>query len=297
VTKVPFTHSLFESPRFGVGGYIFEELEPEDIQTVASFGFTGIEPYRGLTMRYVDRPHELKEILDSNCVAMVTCSNGGPGQECDFINPHSRQRSIDDHFAFARDFLTVFGCKHFKMNMGSRPPGGPTRDDIARLGDALTELGRRVAELGILLAPHPHIWGPVERPEEIIGLMEHSDPQYVYLTLDTAHVNLGGGDPVWFVERYWERIAALHWKDTKPSCRGYTGPTPTIEMHREEVLYKNLGSGGVDHERIWRIVQERGYRGWITLDLDPPRSDEPSVPEKIAINKRFLTDTLKVASL
>ena len=52
------------------------------------------------------------------------------------------------------------------------------------------------------------------------------------------------------------------------------GPTPTVEMHQQEMLYKDLGSGGVDHEAIWRIVQERGYRCWITLDLDPPRSDE-----------------------
>jgi sugar phosphate isomerase/epimerase len=68
-------------------------------------------------------------------------------------------------------------------------------------------------------------------------------------------------------------------------------------MHQQEILYKDLGSGGVDHEAIWRIAKERGYRYWITLDLDPPRPGEGTIEEKILINRRYLTETLKVTSL
>ncbi len=38
------------------------------------------------------------------------------------------------------------------------------------------------------------IWGPAERPHEIRRLMQFTDPQYVFLTPDTAHINLGGVD-------------------------------------------------------------------------------------------------------
>ena len=101
-----------------------------------------------------------------------------------------------------------------------------------------------------------------------------------------------------FRRQYYDRIFAIHWKDTKASYRGFTGPTPTREEHHKEILYKDLGTGGVDIPGIWTLLLERGYQGWITLDLDPPRpaEGEGTYAEKLQINRRFLTDTLKIES-
>lgn len=291
--------TLPDGLHFAMGGGVFGNLKAEDVALVAELGFPGIEPYRGMIMPYVERPQELKELLDRHGLAMATCSNGGPGQSTDFIDPAARQRTIDDHIAFARDFLAVFGCKHFKINMGERPPQGPTDADLQAIAGTLNELGRRTAEYGIRLAPHPHIWGPIERPEEVRRLLELTDPAYVSLTLDTAHILLGGGDPMEFLADHYDRIVALHWKDAKASYRGYTGPTPTRASHNEEILYKDLGAGGVDIPAVWQLLQERGYRYWITLDLDPPRPNEGegTVEEKLAINRRYLFEQLHVTQL
>ena len=47
------------------------------------------------------------------------------------------------------------------------------------------------------------------------------------------------------------------------------------------------------------MLLERGYQGWITLDLDPPRpaEGEGTYEDKLRINHRFLTDDLKVDAL
>jgi inosose dehydratase len=285
--------------RFAVGGAIFGDLTAEHIALIARHGFPGIEPYRGWAMRWVEQPRELKAILDQHGVTLITCSNGGRGQATQFGDPAQRRQVIADHVAFARDFLTVFGCRHFKINMGARSPGGTSDAELGIIADTINELGRLTAELGIRLAPHPHIWGPIERPHEVRRLLELTDPHYVSLTLDTAHINLGGGDPVAFIATYYDRIAAIHWKDTKASYRGYTGPTPTQAMHAQEILYKDLGAGGCDLPATWRLLQERGYQGWITLDLDPPRANEGegTPEEKLLINRRYLTDVLKVPHL
>src|SRR4051812_8715770 len=111
---------------FAVGAAIFGELKESGIALTAGFGFPGIEPYRSLSMRWVDQPHELKSLLDQHGVTLITCSNGGPGQSTDFIDLVARPQTIEDHVAFARDFLSVFNCRHFKINMGRRPPGGTT---------------------------------------------------------------------------------------------------------------------------------------------------------------------------
>ena len=56
---------------------------------------------------------------------------------------------------------------------------------------------------------------------------------------------------------------------------------------------------GVDHPGIWRMLVERGYQGWITLDLDPPRPSEGegSVEDKVRINVDYLKNTLEVGTL
>jgi inosose dehydratase len=284
---------------FAVGSAIFGALTPEHVDIMAKYGFPGFEPYRSSVMAYLDRPQELKELLDRHGITLITCSNGGAGQRMEFIDPAARQGTIDDHVAFARDFLSVFGCQHFKINMGRRGPTPTSDADIAALAEALNELGRRTADLGIRLAAHPHIWGPIERPHEVDRLMELTDPSLVWLIIDTAQINLGGGDPNAMTEQHFDRIVAMHWKDSKLSYRGYTGPTPTQAMHAEEILYKDLGAGGCDIPTNWRILNERGYRSWITLDLDPPRPNEGegTPEEKLAINHRFLVETLKVAHL
>ena len=286
--------------RFAVGTAIFGDLSATDVALVEQLGYPGIEPYRGWLMHYIDRPQELKALLDRHNVTLCTCSNGGPGQATEFIDPAGRQQTIDDHVAFARDFLSVFGCTHFKINMGARPAGGTSEDDLHALAITLNALGRRTQEeLGIRLAPHPHIWGPIERPHEIARILELTDPAYVSWIPDVAHLNLGGGDPLQLMTDHFDRIVAVHWKDTAASYRGYTGPTPTKEQHAEAILYKDLGTGGVALPATWQLLQERNFRGWLTLDLDPPRPNEGegTIEEKLRINHRYVTETLGITRL
>ncbi len=114
-----------------------------------------------------------------------------------------------------------------------------------------------------------------------------------------AHLNLGGGDPLQLMTDHFDRIVAVHWKDTAASYRGYTGPTPTRERHAKEILYKDLGTGGVDLPATWRLLQARNFRGWLTLDLDPPRANEGegTIEEKLRINHRYVTETLGITRL
>jgi len=299
IAGTPIPPGLAPGPHFAMGGAIFGDLEEMHIAQIAEQGFPGIEPYRGLLMNWVDRPAELNDILDRHGVTMVTCSNGGPNQSTNFIDPTKRQQTIDDHLAFARDFLSRFGCRHFKINMGARPSKGTSDEELRAIAATIDALAKRTFDLGITLAPHPHIWGPIERPEEVQRLMDLTDARYVGLIVDTGQINLGGGDPLELIDTYYDRIPAIHWKDSKASYRGYTGPTPTIEQHRQEILYKDLGAGGVDLTGIWALLQRRAFSGWITVDLDPPRplEGEGSVDEKMAINREYLVNTLRVGQL
>jgi inosose dehydratase len=298
------TNGSADRPRFAVGSALFSTSIPvseEHIKLVSDLGFPGIELYGGSYQAFADRKPELKALLDHYGVTLITISNRNSvnGHPVDFISPDLKQETIDDHLAWVRDNHTFFGCKHFKINMGERAPQGTSDDDLKVLAESLNTLGEATLQYDVRLSPHPHIWGPIERPEEIHRVMELTDPRYVYLLPDTAHLNLGGGDPLGLMTQYYDRIYAIHWKDTKAAYRGFTGATPTREEHAQEILYKDLGAGGVDVPGIWNLLLERGYNGWVTLDLDPPRpaEGEGTYQEKLHINRRYLTNTLKVAAL
>jgi sugar phosphate isomerase/epimerase len=291
-------------PRFAVGSALFGVFVPideEQVKLVSDLGFPGLELYGESYESWADRKPELKALLDQYGVTLITISNRGSvnGRPVDFITPELKQETIDDHLAWVEQNHTYFGCKHFKINMGRRAPGGTSDDDLKVLADSLNALGEATLKLDVRLSPHPHIWGPIERAEEIHRLMELTDPRYVYLLPDTAHLNLGGGDPLGLMRQYYDRIYAIHWKDTRAEYRGFTGPTPTREEHNQAILYKDLGTGGVDIPGIWSLLLERGCGGWVTLDLDPPRQNEGegTYEDKLRINHRFLIETLKVASL
>ena len=291
-------------PHFAVGSAlfgVFVTIDEQQIKLVSDLGFPGLELYGESYQDFAERKDDLKRMLDDYGVTLITISNRGQvnGRPVDFITPGLREETIEDHTAWVRDNHGTFGCRHFKINMGRRSPTGTSDDEMQLLADGLNRLGQKTADLGVKLSPHPHIWGPVERPEEIHRLMELTDPRYVSLLPDTAHLNLGGGDPLALMSEYYGRVDAIHWKDTKPEYRGFTGPTPTREEHNQAILYKDLGTGGVDIEGIWTMLLERGYSGWITLDLDPPRPNEGegSSADKLRINHRFLTDVLKVETL
>ena len=55
---------------------------------------------------------------------------------------------------------------------------------------------------------------------------------------------------------------------------------------------ERLGSGGVDFPAFFRILRERNYDGWVTLDFDAPRSGEGTVEQDMNSHRKYLLETL-----
>lgn len=273
----------------------------EGIKECGRLGFDGIEPFRQHILKYLADPAALKKQCDAAGIAISSCSNGGgKGFTTNFIDRQQTAQTVKDHVAYARDFiLPVAGPTAFKFNMGRRPDGGVMTDDhIKIVAETLNEIGRQTIAFGIKAAPHPHLWGPLEREHEVRLAMELTDPAHVFMTADTAHLTLGGMDPLRIITDYYPRVAEIHYKDCLPKYRGNT-VSPTPEMHHQGVgLYLDLGAGGVDLPAIHKFLLGRGYKGWISLDYDAPRVEErQTVEQKVLVNKKYLVDVLKVTSL
>jgi inosose dehydratase len=260
---------------FGSTSSLWGAVRPVEwaIKRIAALGLQGIEPYANQIEKYRSNPLALKKLFDDAGVTMIDVSNGAKGQSTNFIDPAQIPKTIADHVAFARDFLQPFGCDLYKSNMGARPPGGPTDDQLKRLSDTLNEIGRQTIAMGIRMAPHPHIWGPIEREHEVRRMMELTDPKYVWMTTDTGHLTLGGMDAVKIMSDYFPRIAEVHLKDTYAKYRGNTS-TPTQEQHKVASVYHNMGGGGVDFPAVFKLLRDRRYKGWAIFDMDGPRKGD-----------------------
>ena len=243
------------------------------IKRIKALGLQGIEPYAAQIEAYRAKPLELKKIFDDHGITMIDVSNGARGQSTNFIDKEAIPKTIADHVAFTREFLVPFECGHYKVNMGQRPEGGPTDDQLKRLADTLNELGRRTIAMGVKLAPHPHIWGPMEREEEIRRVMDLTDPKYVWMTADTGHLVLGGGDAAELINDYFDRVAEVHLKDTYAKYRGNKS-TPSREQHQQASVYHNMGGGGVDFPAVFQVLRDRKFKGWAIFDMDGPRAGD-----------------------
>jgi inosose dehydratase len=240
------------------------------VKRIAALGLQGIEPYPAQIESYRKDPRELKKIFDDHGVTLIDASNGARGQSTNFIDPAAIPKTIADHVAFTRDFLQPFGCGHYKVNMGQRPAGGPSDDQLKRLADTLNEIGRQTITMGVKLAPHPHIWGPMEREEEVRRVMDLTDPNYVWMTADTGHLVLGGASAAQIIDDYFPRVAEIHLKDTYAKYRG-NKLTPSREQHRVASVYHNMGGGGVDFPAVFKVLRDRHFKGWAIFDMDGPK--------------------------
>jgi len=124
-------------------------------------------------------------------------------------------------------------------------------------------------EFGIRTVFHHHCGGYVETPHEVARLMELTDPASLGLCLDMGHLAFGGGDPVVALETYYNRIWHVHFKDFDPEVgrRAYQEKYDYFKSV-EEGVFCELGKGNVDFTSIVRILNEKGYDGWVVVEQD-----------------------------
>jgi sugar phosphate isomerase/epimerase len=273
---------------------------------IKHYGLEGFEPYAAQIVPFLGKPLELKALCNKFGVTLMNVgdlppasgSSPAPGAapKYPWLGGEGRNELIERMEAFARDFLQPLGIDHWKNNMGARPPGGPSDNQLKALAGTANEIGRRTLKYGVRLSLHAHLWGPMEREHDFRTVMSLTDPNYVWLILDTGHNVLGGMDPVKIADEYFTRISEFHLKDTFPQYRGNTS-TPTQAQHAKKSLYAAVGQGGgVDFPGVFRVMRQRHFKGWAVFDIDAPRPGDGtgSVDDNLAASVRYLRDTLHV---
>ena len=161
--------------------------------------------------------------------------------------------------------------------------------------DVYTEGAMKVArevkkETGLRSVIHHHGATYVETPSEIEYFLQETDPDLIGLCFDTGHYSLGGGDPMQGIDKLYDRIWHVHFKDFNPAVvtlatdKGWT----YLDMVGQGV-FPELGAGVVPFNDVLNALEERGYDGWIVVEQDVlPGMGTPK--DSAARNRNFLRD-------
>ena len=276
----PMDLSHFDNPitpapseiHFGYASITWGGNDRQAIDDVAAVGFHGIQ-LRANSIAEFGSPAAVRDLLSQHELKFVALSSG------DLLSDSaSAKKSIAEHAGHAK-FLRDAGGLYLQV-LDQRPKGRMAiPDDFKQLGKALTELGKRTADLGIPLGYHNHMGSLSERPDELDKIMAASDPRYVKLELDIAHYFQGGGDPVKAIEKYSDRLLFLHIKDVE-------------RVSQSVYRWVELGRGLVDVPAVFDSLNKVGYRGWAIVELDEVPENAHSPKEAAAANKEYLHEKL-----
>lgn len=259
--------------RFGCAAITWGGNDPQAIDDIADLGFGGIQLRDSAVRRWGERPEELKALLAARKLTLVALSSGSVT-----LDPAKLDSNLALHVSNARFLRQVGGL--FLQVTDERPPGRePSAEDYRRMGWALTELGRRTADIGVTLALHPHMGALSQSPGDIRRVMDASDSRLVRMELDVAHYAQGGGDPAEAVRTYAGRLLFLHIKDVESPVPG-GGP--------ESYRFVELGRGRVNLPAVFEALKGVGFDGWAVVELDEVPDSARSPKESAEISKQYL---------
>lgn len=267
----------------------------DTIKLTEKVGYRGIEPSRDSIIGYRNKPDELRKLFEAHGRVLASSSNEGAGMSTDWLSPDKIPQTIKDHVEHARFLKDVGMSNHFKIvPTRARLPTGPTDEMLKRMSDAWNEAGRQMAAFGIRFAPHNHVGTSFYLEPEFRRVMELTDRRYVFVTADTAHLQLGGMNSAVIIKEFLPRIAEVHYKDAPPEYRN----TGKIMNEMSGIPYfRNLGAGAVDFVAVQKVLVENKYSNWVNLDLDGRMVEAigKGVEGCMVQNRDYLINALKIA--
>lgn len=165
-----------------------------------------------------------------------------------------------------------------KLNAGRiTPEMGLTASEWKVFARNAEEVARLVAGVaGLPTVFHPHCAGFVETRDEVERFLELTDPDLIGLVFDTGHHVYGSGrddvdglSALRGLERYWQRVRYVHFKDCSPSVAAEARAKgwDLTEAVRAGV-FAELGKGSVKFDAVLDFLERHGYSDWITVEQD-----------------------------
>ncbi len=250
---------------------VFEWIEMSKV-----LGAEGLEMYEGFFTSLDDR------YIDSVGDALRSCGYDMPMLCCspDFTNPDpdERKKAIEKEAAMIQVTRRLGGPRAAcRVLSGQRYPQVAREQGVAWVVEAIQQLLPVAREQDVVLAMENHykdgFWKYPEFAQkqdvflEIINAVP--DREYFGVQYDPSNAIVAGEDPIGLLQRVVDRVVTMHASDR------YLEPGATLDELRSsdgtigyfsKLKHGVTGKGLNDYDRIFGILAQAGYRGWVSIE-------------------------------
>ena len=183
------------------------------------------------------------------------CSKGG-------LRPSSVHVSSfggEGNDGITKDFCHKFRAVEAALELGCRLVSASgsargTNGGIDTVVQVLTELAPIAEEKDVLISLENHAGNVLENLEDYAEILDRVPSAHVGITMDTGHFDAAGVSLDDVVDRFFDRINHIHLKEN----RGFGVKE-----------FTRFGEGTTENVRIVERMIERGYSGYLTIEVSP----------------------------
>ncbi|MFC5653813.1 sugar phosphate isomerase/epimerase family protein [Paenibacillus solisilvae] len=152
-----------------------------------------------------------------------------------------------------------------------------TEEEFKRQGDNLSRIEAAVRPLGLKVSLHNHAADKHNAEGDLRSVIDYSSPE-VGLCIDMGWAHVAGCDPIEWIRRYPERVAAFH-------LRNQMGAIPT----------EDLLEGEIDMRLLMEELAAIGYQGWLAFELWHRDDNHPerTMVEDVRRSAEYLKQCIK----
>jgi len=198
---------------------------------VAELGYWGYETFGSVLEQYSQKPGGFGAVLERYGIPLAAayCPTS-------FYDPAEAAIDVEQVTRWAR-LARGLGATTIVLQAGRRHP--EPYAEYKGMAEVFNEIGRRVQDMDLMAAIHPHTGTLIETRAEIDAVLDAVDPDVVGFAPDTGQIEKGGASAVETLDAYETLIRHVHLKDYGGGeDTGYAGYVP-------------VGSGVVDMAENW----------------------------------------------
>ena len=129
-------------------------------------------------------------------------------------------------------------------------------------------------QYGIKVGIHNHLGTPVETEAQLEEFLTRCPN--CYIVFDIGHHHAAGGDPIYIINKYFDRLVTVHLKD-------YVIKDADATVWSSRLRFCELGGGvmGDIQKQAAKTLVKKGYNGWVMVEHDTHLQD-PRIDLKIS---------------
>jgi len=190
-------------------------------------------------------------------------------------DPDARRKEIEREKKMI-DVTASLGGKFCRVLSGQRRPQVSRAEGVRLVVESIGEMLEYAAQMGIVLALENHYkdnyWKYAEfaqRTDVFLEIVSQIDSPWFGVQFDPSNTLVAGEDPLHLLERVKSRVVTMHASDR------YLMPGHTLEdLKKAEgsigyaafLSHGVIGKGLNDYPRIFRILKEAGFQGWVSIE-------------------------------